>query len=144
MATIPASRPQETIDLGRNQTLEFMAALTHVELKAKHLSSKNFVSLVYIKRRIQKYFTEMSELEKAAAEAHGAILIAGTSQYTCSDKKFFDKLKEIQKKVFKLNIKETHFIEMEEFKVWVDNTDSATAIVLADYLLKDTKEKEDK
>lgn len=108
-------------------------------LKVKHLSATNYVSLIGLKRSLQKYLNEMGEEEKILFKDHGLKEDATQEQVDdiLKDINIKEKLKVIQSKNFEP--KELNFIPIEEFKKFTDDVDFIVGSTLAEYLLKEEK-----
>lgn len=118
----------------REQAMSLIMALNTEGLKVKYLSSDSYVSLLSLKRPLQKYINEMAEEEYELCKGY-EIPYSEMTKRSNSDKSFREKVDAVQSKEF--TPKELNFIPIDQFKKFTDEIDFGPASILAEYLLKD-------
>lgn len=109
---------------------ELSRVLSNKELKAKHLQSDNYFSVLCLKKKLQEHINITAEGEAKLADEFGATVENG--MYKCEDKSFFEKLAGIRKD---FEFTPLNFIPKGEFKKWADELDIHSGEILAEYLL---------
>lgn len=107
------------------------AVLSDKDLKAKHLSSDNYFSILCLKKKLREHIDLTIEGENKLAEEFN-VKVDG-NQYTAEDPAFFEKLQGIRKD---FEFTPLNFIPKDEFKKWADELDINSGDLLAEYLLK--------
>jgi hypothetical protein len=120
--------------MNRIETIELRSSLTSKELRAKHLSGNDLVSLSYLKKEMASYFETMADAEQEAAKAEGVKQDAQGNFIIGDNTGFEKKLKEIQKVPFES--KNLNFIDSETIAKFVSDTDVNTALVIIEHLGK--------
>lgn len=116
----------------RINAIELRQALSNKELRAKHLTGNNLVSLAFLKRELSQYFETMAEAEDSLAESHNINRDPSGNFILGDNKDFIQKLKEIQAVPFES--KHLNFIEGDVANKFVSETDVNTATIVYEHL----------
>lgn len=118
----------------RINAIELRQAIANKELRAKHLSGSNLVTLAFLKKELNSYFETMADAETQATEAEGIKKDSYGNFIVGTNTEFEKKLKEIQATDFESN--HLNFIENDVVSKFVADTDVSTAIVVIEHLAK--------
>lgn len=107
-------------------------AISHPELRIKPLSIDQMVDLLSLKEKLQAHLDKVIALEEEVAKAYNVKVIG--DKYTSDNEEFLGKIKDAQ--AIPIDKIPMNFLDTETFKVFVEEMNANTALILLKYLKK--------